>query len=121
MCELSAVSAQAERVGLNPARSHDGQGSGDGCDGAQQVACHVEQGAADVEVVAIGAVEHCETGDVDGKASGGDPEHQIGLDGVRCHQPFDSFDNDPDGDGEEREAVDEGSQHREAPEAKGAS
>ena len=77
----------------------------------------MEQGAAHVEVLAIRAVQHSEGSDVDGKAGHRDPGHQHRLDGARFVEPDDGLEDDPRGDGEQGEAVDEGGEHREAPEA----
>ena len=54
------------------------------------------------------------------RPGGGDGEHQAAVDRPRVGEPLDRLDDDPGGDREEREAVDEGGEHREPVEAVGA-
>ena len=80
----------------------------------------VQQRGAQVEVAAVAARQHPEAREVDEEAGGRDGEHQAALDRARVGEPLDRLDDDPGGDREEREAVDEGGEHREPVEAVGA-
>ena len=88
--------------------------------GAEEVARHVQDGGAEVEVAAVAAGEDPEAEDVDHEAGGGDGEHDAAGDRLRVVEAMEGLEDDPDGDQEEREAVDEGGEDGEAVEAVGA-
>ena len=80
----------------------------------------MQQCAPDVEIVAAAAMQDEIGRDVDGEAEGGDQQHWSAqhLDGVA--QAGDRLGDDPDGDHEQRRAIDQGGQHLEAGMAVGA-
>ena len=87
---------------------------------AEQIAEHVNGRAPDIEVLAVGAVQQREGGDIHEQAEDRHHHHDAAGDRLRRRQPLIGLVNDPRGDDEEREAVDEGDQHLEAVEAVGA-
>ncbi len=109
-----------QRVDGHPARQGDDHCGGNGGDGAQHVAEHMERCPADVDVAAVAAVEDGERGDVDQEASDGHRQHQPAEHLDRREQPADRLDSDPDHDRDQRHAVDEGGEHLEAMIAVGA-
>ena len=80
----------------------------------------MEEGAAHVQVFAVGAVQDGERQKVHDQAADCHDQHQVGHDDEAVVKPVDRLDYDPDRDGEQGESVDERGQHREAAEAEGA-
>ena len=109
-----------ERVGGRPAGGHDDRRRDDGADGAEQVAHHMNQGAAHVEVLAVAAVEEHEHADIDGEADGRDHQHGAAHHRLRRHQAPRRLDDDAAGDDEQHQPVAEGDQDLQPLEAIGA-
>ena len=74
-------------------------------------------GAAHVEIVAVGALKQDEGSDVHQEPEHGDDHHDAARDVGRGHQPLGGLIDDPGGDGEQREPVGKRDQHLEAVEA----
>src|SRR5690606_35844280 len=96
-----------DRVGRHPAGEEDDESGGDGADGAEQVAEHVEVCAPEVEVVAGGGVEQECGDDVDDQPGSGDAEHQCALNVLRLSEPRVCLPQDDERYDDERGAVDE--------------
>ena len=72
---------------------------------AEQVAEHMDGRAADIEIVAVGAVQQREGGDVHEKPEHGNDDHDAARHLGRGHQPLDRLVDDPGGDGEQRKPL----------------
>ena len=108
-----------DRVHRRPPGRQDHAGRHDRADRAQKVAHDVQRRGPDVQVVAVGAVQDPEAGDVHQQPEDGDHQHRAAQHLGRVHQPQDRLDRDPDRQHHQRDAVDEGDQHRDAVEAVG--
>src|ERR1700683_1859715 len=99
---------QGER-GIDPgaAGEQDNEAPDDDCGGGQRVTQHVDEDAADVDVVAD-APEHGGDEAVHEHAGGGPEHHDAGLHGRGVTDAVDSFVSDPAGDDDERERIKEG-------------
>ena len=106
-------------IGVQPVSKDHGAGD-ERRHRAEQVAEHMDEGAAHVEILAVGALQQEERGDIHQQAEHGDDHHDAARHLRGGHQPLDRLVDDPRGDGEQREPVGEGDQHLEAVEAVGA-
>jgi hypothetical protein len=80
----------------------------------------VQRSTADVEILAVAAVQNCIRRDVDEETETRDHEHQPALDRDRRQQAADRLDRNPAHDRDQRDAIDERRQHLEAVVAVGA-
>ena len=93
---------------------------GPGCERrhrAEKVAEHVNSRAADIQILAVGALQKRERGHIDEQSEHGDHHHDAAGHLGRHHQPLDRLIDDPGRDGEEREPVGKSDQHLEPVEA----
>jgi len=97
------------KYGIDPGMpgEQDCRASGDYSGGGERVSCHVEEGAAHIDVA--GATPE-EGGDdaVHENTGSRHPHHQAGLDGDGSAEAVDGFNGDPDGDDDQGRRVDEG-------------
>ncbi len=132
MWPLSATTRQAERSTMSPTTS-DSRGS-IGIQFVVRITIEATTAATEpnrspttcsaaarmLRLSCVAAAQYEEHDHVDGEAGEGNPQHRraVHFDGAR--KPSPGFDPDPDGDGEQCDAVDERHEHGEPVEAVGA-
>ena len=109
-----------DRVDRGPAGPEDDERGDDGGERAEEVAGDVQERRAQVEVAAVAAGEDEEGDDIGGEPRRRHRQHDAAGHRLRVAEAVRGLDGDPDGDGEEGEAVDEGREHGEPVEAVGA-
>ena len=98
--------------GIDPgaASEKDSCASGDDGGGGEGVPCHVEEGAAHIDVARATPQEGSNDA-VHDDACGGDTHHQLWLDGNRSAETVEGLDGDPDRDHDQGCRVDEGGEN----------
>ncbi len=84
-----------KRVDQHPADRQDDHRRADGRSRTEHVAQHVQEGAAEIQVVSVGSLEHDERGDVDNKAKARHRQHRAGEHLSRVDEPVGCFGEDP--------------------------
>jgi len=94
--------------GVNPAMAgvEDGCATSDDGGGGEGVSCHVQEGAAQVNVAGH-APEECGDDAIHEDAGGGHPHHQPRLNGYGGAEAMDGLDHYPDGNEDQGRGVDE--------------
>ena len=115
-----STAMMSDSSGIDPlhAGESDGQAAGNDGGGGKRVAEHVDEGAADVDVVADPR-QHPGEDAVHDDADGGGGHHQTGLDDLRMHEAVDGSDRQPDCDADQGKRIDERGQHSSAAITKG--
>ena len=96
-----------DRVNWHPAGFDDDYCGDDGRKRAEQITCDVPERAAQVEVFPVAAMENGKTDEVDQEADHGDAEQERAHDGLGGLQARDAFNQDPDGKGDQGQAIGE--------------
>jgi hypothetical protein len=107
-------------VGVRPAGERDDDGGDDDTGRAQQVAQHLEVGAADVDALRRSRTQNRQRHQVGDETDGGDDQHRGGRHLGRAGEAPDRFVQHPGGHAEQQHRVGQGRDHLEAVQAEGA-